>query len=86
MTYSLHNKLPASNHHYKRCKAIKKNYKGYVFTVNNTLKDLTYINELFKKDCNANKISKLFKNYYKNSIKKGYGNLLISELVNKKDF
>ena len=67
-------------------KAIKKNYKGYVFTVNNTLKDLTYINELFKKDCNANKISKLFKNYYKNSIKKGYGNLLISELVNKKDF
>ena len=27
-------------------KAIEGNYKGYIFTVNNTIKDLTYIHDM----------------------------------------
>ena len=63
-------------------KAIKNDYKGYIFTVNNTFKDMTYINELLKDIPNAEKLSSLTKSFYKDAKNKGYGELLISELIN----
>ena len=64
-------------------KAIKNDYKGYIFTVNNTLKDMTYINELLKDIPSAEKLSSLTKSFYKEAKNKGYGELLISELIKK---
>ena len=62
---------------------LKSDYKGYIFSVDNTLKDLTYIHNLLKNIPNARKLSKLTKSYYKDAQDKGYGDLLISELIKK---
>ncbi len=64
-------------------KAVNGNYKGYVFSVNNTLKDLTYINDLLKDHNNAELLSKIAMNFYDSAKNKGYGNLLVSELIEK---
>ena len=67
-------------------KAIKGNYKGYVFSVDNTYKDLNYINDLVSDLPNANKLSKMAKSFYKQASKKGFGNLLVSELIDKEKY
>ena len=67
-------------------KAIKGNYKGYVFSVDNTYKDLNYINDLVSDLPNANKLSKLAKSFYKQSSQKGFGNFLVSELIDKEKY
>ena len=67
-------------------KAIKGNYKGYVFSVDNTYKDLNYINELVADLPNANKLSKMAKSFYKQASKKGFGDLLVSELIDKEKY
>ena len=64
-------------------KAIKGDYKGYIFSVENTLKDFTYINEMLKNLPNAKKLSSLSKEIYDEANKKGYGKLLVSELIEK---
>ena len=64
-------------------KAIEGDFKGYIFSVNNTLKDLSYINDLLKDLPNAEKLSALTKSFYKEEADNGKGNLLISELINK---
>ena len=64
-------------------KAINNDYKGYIFSVNNTVKDLTYINELLKGMPNAEKLSSVTKSFYEEAKSKGYGDLLISELIKK---
>ena len=65
-------------------KAINNDYKGYIFSVNNMLKDLTYINELLQDMPNAEKLSSVTKSFYEEAKAKGYGDLLISELIKKK--
>ena len=65
-------------------KAIQGDFKGYVFSVNNTLKDLTYINDLLKDSNNAEKMSDIAINFYKSAKENGYGELLVSELIEKK--
>ena len=62
-------------------KVIEGDFKGYIFTVNNTLKDLTYINNLLKDLPNAEKLSSLTKSFYKEAADCGKGDLLISELI-----
>ena len=62
-------------------KVIEGDYKGYIFSVNNTLKDLTYINDLLQDLPNAEKLSKLTKSFYQEASDEGKGNLLISELI-----
>ena len=64
-------------------KALNGDYKGYVFSVNNTLKDLTYINDLLKDSKNGEKLSLIAKNFYESAQDKGFGNLLVSELIEK---
>ena len=67
-------------------KAIKGNYKGYVFSVDNTYKDLNYINDLVSDLPNANKLSKMAKSFYKQASIKGFGNLLVIELIDKEKY
>ena len=67
-------------------KAIKGNYKGYVFSVDNTYKDLNYINDLVSDLPNASKLSKIAKSFYKQASKKGFGDLLVSELIHKEKY
>jgi len=62
---------------------IQGDFKGYVFSVDNTLKDLTYINDLLKDSNNGEELSNIAKNFYKSAKEKGFGNLLVSELINK---
>ena len=64
-------------------KAVNDDYKGYIFSVNNTVKDLSYINDMLKDLPNAEKLSSLAKSFYKEASNKGYGDLLISELIEK---
>ena len=64
-------------------KAIKGDYKGYIFSVDNTIKDLTYINDLLKDMPNAEKLSSLTKSFYEKASDNGMGDLLISELIEK---
>ena len=64
-------------------KAVKGDYKGYIFSVDNTVKDFSYINDMLKDLPNAEKLSSLAKSFYKDASNKGHGNLLISELIEK---
>ena len=64
-------------------KVIRGDYKGYIFSVDNTIKDLTYINDLLKDMPNAEKLSSLSKSFYENASNNGLGNSLISELIKK---
>ena len=64
-------------------KALQGDFKGYVFSVNNTLKDLTYINDLLKDSNNAEELSKIAINFYSSAKDKGMGDLLVSELIEK---
>ena len=64
-------------------KALQGDYKGYIFSVNNTLKDLTYINDLMKDSNNAEELSKIAMNFYQSAKDKGMGDLLVSELIEK---
>ena len=67
-------------------KAISGDYKGYTFSVSNTLKDLTYINDLLKDLPQAEKFSSIVKTFYEESVKKGNGDFLISELIQKEKY
>jgi len=64
-------------------KALQGDYKGYVFSVNNTLKDLSYISDLLKDTKNGEELSKLAKSFYESAQNKGFGDLLVSELIAK---
>ena len=67
-------------------KAISGDHKGYTFSVSNTLKDLTYINDLLKDLPNAEQFSSLAKKFYEESVNKGNGDFLISELIDKEKY
>lgn len=67
-------------------KAISGDYKGYTFSVSNTLKDLTYINDLLQDMPNAEKFSSIAKSFYEESVKNGNGKYLISELIYKEKY
>ena len=62
-------------------KAINDDYTGYVFSVKNAVKDLTYINELMSGISNADKLSHLTKSIYEEAVNNGKGDLLMSELI-----
>ena len=64
-------------------KALQGDFKGYVFSVNNTLKDLTYINDLLKDSSNAEQLSRIAMNFYDSAKDKGFGDHLVSELIEK---
>ena len=64
-------------------KALQGDYKGYVFSVNNTLKDLIYINDLLKDSSNAEQLSRIAMNFYDSAKDKGFGDHLVSELIEK---
>ncbi len=64
-------------------KAVHGDYKGYIFSVDNTVKDLSYINDMLKDLPNAERLSDLAKSFYQDASNKGYGDLLISELIKK---
>lgn len=64
-------------------KAIVNDYKSYIFSVNNTVKDLTYINEFLNESPDAQKLSSVVKSIYEDAKEKGLGDLLISELIKK---
>ena len=64
-------------------KALKGDFKGYVFSVNNTLKDLTYISDLLKDSKNGEQLSQIAKSFYESAQEKGFGDLLVSELIEK---
>ena len=49
-------------------------------------KDLNYINDLVSDLPNANKLSKMAKSFYKQASIKGFGNLLVSELIDKEKY
>ena len=50
------------------------------------LKDLTYINELLKDLPNAEKFSSMAKTFYEESVERGHGDFLISELIDKEKY
>ena len=54
--------------------------------MSNTLKDLTYINDLLKDLPNANKLTSLAKTFYEKSVEIGNGEILISELIDKEKY
>ena len=64
-------------------KAIEGDYKGYIFSVKNVVKDLTYIHDLVSDMPNAEKLTLLNKSFYEDAVKRGYGDLLVSELIKK---
>jgi len=57
--------------------------KGFKFTATNTVKDLTYIQDLLKDFPEAKKITKNNKNYFQKAVDDGYGENFISELIDK---
>jgi len=63
---------------------LKGDYTGFKFTASNSVKDLTYIQDLLKDFPEAEKIAEVNKNYFQKAVDDGYGENFISELINKK--
>jgi 3-hydroxyisobutyrate dehydrogenase-like beta-hydroxyacid dehydrogenase len=59
-------------------------YTGFKFTAKNSVKDLTYIQDLLKDFPEAEKVAEINKNYFQKAVDDGYGENFISELINKK--
>ncbi len=63
---------------------LKGDFTGFKFTARNSVKDLTYIQDLLKDFPEAEKIAEVNKNYFKKAVDDGYGDNFISELIDKK--
>ena len=63
---------------------LKGDFKGFKFTATNSVKDLTYIQDLLKNFPEAEKVAEVNKNYFQKAVDDGYGESFISELINKK--
>ena len=63
---------------------LKGDFKGFKFTATNSVKDLTYIQDLLKNFPEAEKVAEVNKNYFQKAVDDGYGENFISELINKK--
>ena len=59
-------------------------FTGFKFTASNSVKDLTYIQDLLKDFPEAGKIAEDNKNYFQKAVDDGYGENFISELIDKK--
>ena len=59
-------------------------FTGFKFTAKNSVKDLTYIQDLLKDFPEAEKVAEINKNYFQKAVDDGYGENFISELINKK--
>ena len=65
--------------------ALRKNdLTGFKFTAINSVKDLSYIQDLLKDFPEAEKIAEDNKNYFQKAVDDGYGENFISELIGKK--
>ncbi len=63
---------------------LKGDFTGFKFTASNSVKDLTYIQDLLKEFPEAEKVAEVNKNYFQKAVDDGYGENFISELINKK--
>ena len=63
---------------------LKGDFKGFKFTATNSVKDLSYIQDLLKDFPEAEKVAELNKNYFQKAVDDGYGENFISELIDKK--
>ena len=63
---------------------LKGDFTGFKFTASNSVKDLTYIQDLLKDFPEAEKIAEVNKNYFQKAVDDGFGENFISELINKK--
>ena len=59
-------------------------FTGFKFTATNSVKDLTYIQDLIKDFPEAEKIAEDNRNYFQKAVDDGYGENFISELIDKK--
>ena len=64
---------------------LKGDFKGFKFTASNSVKDLTYIQDLLKDFPEAEKVAEVNKNYFQKAVDDGYGERFISELINKQN-
>ena len=63
---------------------LKNDLTGFKFTAINSVKDLSYIQDLLKDFPEAEKIAEDNKNYFQKAVDDGYGENFISELIDKK--
>ena len=63
---------------------LKGDFKGFKFTATNSVKDLSYIQDLLKDFPEAEKVAEVNKNYFQKAVDDGYGENFISELIGKK--
>ena len=63
---------------------LKGDFKGFKFTTTNSVKDLSYIQDLLKDFPEAEKVAEVNKNYFQKAVDDGYGESFISELIDKK--
>ena len=63
---------------------LKGDFTGFKFTASNSVKDLTYIQDLLKDFPEAEKVAEVNKNYFQKAVDEGFGENFISELINKK--
>ena len=63
---------------------LKGDFKGFKFTATNSVKDLSYIQDLLKDFPEAEKVAEVNKNYFQKAVDDGYGEGFISELIDKK--
>ena len=62
---------------------LKDDYTGFKFTAKNSHKDMSYIQDLLKDMPDAEKLAKDTKDFYKDAMDSGNGELFISELIKK---
>ena len=63
---------------------LKGDFTGFKFTASNSVKDLSYIQDLLKDFPEAEKVADVNKNYFQKAVDDGYSENFISELIDKK--
>jgi 3-hydroxyisobutyrate dehydrogenase-like beta-hydroxyacid dehydrogenase len=61
--------------------ALKGDYRGYLFTLENSVKDLSYIVDFAAKKSHAHQLSQAIRNFYDEAAAREGGSLMVSEML-----
>jgi 3-hydroxyisobutyrate dehydrogenase-like beta-hydroxyacid dehydrogenase len=64
--------------------ALQGDYRGYLFTLENSVKDMSYIVEFAAKSSHAHSLSRAVRSFYEDAVAKEGASLMLSEMLRPK--
>jgi len=64
--------------------ALEGDYRGYLFTLENSVKDLSYIVDFAAKRAHSHQLSRAIRKFYEDAVAREGGSLMVSEMLKPK--